>query len=309
MKKKNSTPEHTNRLIDILDGHPFFTKLSDLEEIAIDIRDKKDEENIERGIGEALERGLIKVWNHDPSYITIYVDGKSADNICDEIMGHISNIQDDFSPIILAGLSGIGKGTTADYLQKRIKKSYLWSNGNLFRIIYWQCQLQKIDQRIKAGTISKKEIDVIIVNILDNVKTFIESNDLKILFTKKRRIYDIGKIKNTILKKPSVEGMVETMASVTQGHVINYVRDVVDDLSESAIFILEGRKETLDHVPSEKRFELVIRDRSVLGKRRAAQKIAAGFRRDVLTINDDELRKDSLGKCEKLLSHYRYNGK
>jgi Xaa-Pro aminopeptidase len=89
--------------------------------------------------------------------------------------------------------------------------------------------------------------------------------------------YWVGDIQNTLLKGPLVAGLIPTVAERTQGEVISFANGAIEKLAmEGGIdVIVEGRAQTLDFVDSEHRFELVLNDDEVVGKRRAAQLVGA----------------------------------
>merc|ERR1712008_342197 len=65
-------------------------------------------------------------------------------------------------------------------------------------------------------------------------------------------------------------------AEKSQGEVVRFASEAVQRMGEAgAVDIIEGREQTLIFIPSPYRFCLVLSDTSVLGKRRAAQRLAA----------------------------------
>lgn len=88
--------------------------------------------------------------------------------------------------------------------------------------------------------------------------------------------YWVKDIETTVLKGPLVSGKIPTVAKSTQGEVVKFVRGAVDLLTrEGGVdVIVEGRAETVDFIVSENRYELVMADGSVIGMRRAAQRVA-----------------------------------
>ena len=62
----------------------------------------------------------------------------------------------------------------------------------------------------------------------------------------------------------------------TQGEVILFAADAVETMGKDGIFVLlEGREQTVNYVRTPHRFTLVLSDESLIGKRRAAQRIMA----------------------------------
>ena len=63
---------------------------------------------------------------------------------------------------------------------------------------------------------------------------------------------------------------IPTIAEVTQGECILFVSDALAKMSAAGINVLvEGREQTLNHIRSPHRFELVLDDNSIIGKRQA----------------------------------------
>jgi hypothetical protein len=86
----------------------------------------------------------------------------------------------------------------------------------------------------------------------------------------------VSNIANTILKEPDVSSRVPTVAEQTQGEVVLFAAQAIEILKQNGHnVILEGRAQTLNHIPTPHRFELVIPDVAILGSRRAAQRVMA----------------------------------
>ena len=86
----------------------------------------------------------------------------------------------------------------------------------------------------------------------------------------------ISEVKNTELKSPKVSKNIPTVAELTQGEVILFAADAVETMGKDGIFVLlEGREQTVNYVRTPHRFTLVLSDESLIGKRRAAQRIMA----------------------------------
>lgn len=301
-----SNSYYTNHIISRLKHDNRFKQLSRYELESIQCRDKEDADKIKSGIEYSINKNYISPIGKLPQYCPIIADNKTTEEICSDIQKQLKKTNGKKEPLILVGLSGTGKGTTAKALHQHIKQSLLWSNGNIFRIIYWQCLDRGITKnKYQQGKITDEDIDATILKILDKVSVQIVNEKIDIICTTHDgKNYHIHEIENSILKDPSVESMVEFLAGKTQGHVINFARKSVDTLSKKSMMILEGRKETLNFIPSNNRFELVIRDQSVLGMRRAAQKIADQIEDDILNIEDKKLEQIALEICEKLLDKY-----
>merc|ERR1712203_191397 len=81
---------------------------------------------------------------------------------------------------------------------------------------------------------------------------------------------------NTLLKEPKVGKNIPTVAKETQGEVVKFAGDAVQKMGAAGtVVLLEGREQTLNFIPSPYRFCLMMSDTSVIGERRAAQRIGA----------------------------------
>jgi hypothetical protein len=199
------------------------------------------------------------------------------------------------------------KGTTAALLAKTLPHCVTWSNGNLFRsltllAVTW-CEVNGLS-----------EFDPFRALADDNIRSFMQM----ISFDKVNGEWDViinglginttvSAIQNTDLKSPKVSKCIPTVAQQTQGEVINFARDALEKMRlDGKNILLEGREQTVNYMPTPFRYTLTISDGSLVGKRRAAQRLAAatlsnfkqrnvlkngteGDVSDVLTANDDEL--------------------
>lgn len=86
----------------------------------------------------------------------------------------------------------------------------------------------------------------------------------------------VSQVQNTQLKSPKVSKNIPTVAEVTQGEVILFAANAVDVMGKDGLVVLlEGREQTVNYVRTPYRFSLVLSDESLIGKRRAAQRIMA----------------------------------
>ena len=106
----------------------------------------------------------------------------------------------------------------------------------------------------------------------------------------------VSEVQTTTLKEPRVGKNIPTVAEVSQGEVIKFASEAVTAMGEDGVTVLlEGREATVDHIPSPHRFALTISDSTVIGARRAAQRICGmaakaleveGCRQDVNTVEE-----------------------
>ena len=86
-----------------------------------------------------------------------------------------------------------------------------------------------------------------------------------------------GDVKNTTLKSAAVAANLPAVARASQGHVVKFAAAAVAALAQEGgrCVVLEGREATVNYVPTPHRFTLTMSDGLLIGKRRAAQLIAA----------------------------------
>lgn len=263
------TVEGTRQITNILSANPLFQQLSKFESVSLMQRDIEDEEKLALGIKQAVEEGYLQPVIFKSPYRPINVDDKSVGTIADDIMQQLgSPDRAKGNSIVLAGISGIGKGTTVKELSKRIPNSYIWSNGTIFRTIAWQYQEH-------YPGLPLEQVGNFAEQVLADIYIQFDYNRLRIHLKKPESINCITDLQDNIPRSPKLERLVPLVAQRTQGQVINFTKRIIDRLDQKGrCLILEGRKATLDYIPSPYRFELIADDLTVLGKRRAAQKIA-----------------------------------
>merc|ERR1719277_1607186 len=86
----------------------------------------------------------------------------------------------------------------------------------------------------------------------------------------------VSQIANTLLKEPRVSKHIPAVAKETQGEVVKFAGEAVRKMGEAGtVVLLEGREQTLNFIPSPYRFCLSLADTTIIGARRAAQRVAA----------------------------------
>merc|ERR1712196_696435 len=87
--------------------------------------------------------------------------------------------------------------------------------------------------------------------------------------------YFVFEVEKTVLKDSKVGKNIPTVAEVTQGEVVKFVSGALAKMAAGGINVLvEGREQTLNHIRTPHRFELVFDDNSIIGKRQAALRVA-----------------------------------
>jgi len=85
----------------------------------------------------------------------------------------------------------------------------------------------------------------------------------------------VSEVQATVLKDDKVARNIPTVAEATQGEVINFVQGALQKMAAAGLnILLEGREQTLNHIRTPHRFELVFDDNSIIGKRQAALRVA-----------------------------------
>lgn len=158
------------------------------------------------------------------------------------------------------------------------KQVVCWSNGNVFRsvtllAVTW-CEQQDDCNGFDPARALTKENLTSFMQMLEfgkfngKVDTKITGLGLDLL---------VSEVQNTALKDPKVSKNIPTVAEVTQGEVVLFASDAIQKMGKDGIFVLlEGREQTVNYVRTPLRFTLTLSDISLIGKRRAAQRLAAG---------------------------------
>ena len=163
-------------------------------------------------------------------------------------------------------------------LEEAGKEVVTWSNGNIFRSVTllaatW-CEQQGLDGFDKEKALTPENLQSF-MNMLSFGKnheghydTHIKGFGLDLY---------VSKVQNTELKQSKVSKNIPTVAEVTQGEVILFAAKAVETLREAGkMVLLEGREQTVNYVKTPHRFILMLSDESLIGKRRAAQRVMAG---------------------------------
>lgn len=236
-------------------------------------RDQEDAQKLTQGIELAIEKGVLSDEVKDHPVTKISVSGKTVDEITKEIISKIGDDVQSGGIITLQGLSGTGKGTTVSVLNSLLPKAVTWSNGNVFRSLTLLATTLAKQKSCTLEQILTTEHLASMVAMLSfgkfNNKFDIQINGLG--------IHDlVSEIRNTKLKQPDIVKNIPTVARVTQGEVINIVKEALGKMVDDGItVIVEGREQTLQYIETPHRFELVLKDQQIIGQRRAAQRIMA----------------------------------
>jgi len=260
-------------IIEFCKDNATFQALAKKEMDLIIARDNEDGEKLQAGVNEAIKKGVLPGDLAPPAYTNVEVMGKDAATVADEII--IKLPKEGGCVMILVGLSGTGKGTTVDKLKAKLPNATTWSNGNCFRALTLLAATY-CEQQGKDGF----DPAVLTAENLANWVGMLEFNSFDGKFDIKinglGHDCKVSDVANTLLKEPKVAKNIPAIAKETQGEVVKFAGDAVRKMGEAGtVVLLEGRQQTLDFIPSQYRFCLTMSDQTIIGERRAAQRIAA----------------------------------
>jgi len=245
---------------------PAFRRVSQRLCDEIIQRDNEDGEKLAKGIQHAVDKKVLPAKVNVEPTVTISVSGKTADMVADEIILALGDAPSKGCVMTLQGLSGTGKGTTVAKLKEKLANAQTWSNGNLFRSLTLLAMTAAEQRGCKLqDVLTAKDLDAF-VNMLE-FNRFNGKFDVKIEGLGMKHL--VSEVEKTVLK--TVGKNIPTIAEVTQGEVVNFVQIALKKMSDSGVnVLLEGREQTLNHIRSPHRFELVLDDQIVIGQRQAA---------------------------------------
>lgn len=281
------------------DNNVAFLKVSTKEMAAILQRDREDDTQLAKGIQIAIEKGVIPAHVAVEPITKVDVMGKSADQVAAIIIQQLGSSARTGCVLTLEGLSGTGKGTTVAMLKSQLPHATTWSNGNIFRAL-----------TLLAVTYAEQnQVALEAALTPDNLAAFTKM----IHFGKYNGKFDVlidglghkalvSEIQNTTLKGPAVGRNIPLVAGMTQGEVINFVKAALDQMTADGVSVLlEGRGLTLNYIRTPHRFELVLSDELLIGKRRAAQRMMAEAKASLCCgASDDEVTKALLHALDKI---------
>eukprot|EP00580_Thalassiosira_gravida_P004872 CAMPEP_0201651114 /NCGR_PEP_ID=MMETSP0493-20130528/42464_1 /ASSEMBLY_ACC=CAM_ASM_000838 /TAXON_ID=420259 /ORGANISM="Thalassiosira gravida, Strain GMp14c1" /LENGTH=339 /DNA_ID=CAMNT_0048127387 /DNA_START=351 /DNA_END=1370 /DNA_ORIENTATION=- len=311
LSEQNATT--TNAIIEHYSTSSEFLSLAKSEGDGILQRDDEDASKLQKGIDIAKEKGVLDPQFVPEEYIEVDVLGKSPEDVADEILGTVRKGGDGDGGsggggvVVLCGLSGTGKGTTVAKLKEKLEKEdkkrvVCWSNGNIFRsvtllAVTWCEQQEDCDGFDPSKALTKENL-ASFMGMLEFGK-FNGKFDTKITGLGLNLL--ISEVQNTQLKSPKVSKNIPTVAEVTQGEVVLFASDAISKMGADGIFtLLEGREQTVNYVRTPLRFTLTLSDTSLIGKRRAAQRLAAGALKEVGRKDGDkgeEEKEEVVGKA------------
>lgn len=260
-------------IIENFSSDACFKKLSQRLTAEIMKRDTEDGEKLANGIRIAVAKSVLPQNVEVEPCTKVSVSGRTADEVADEIIKTLGDAPSKGCVLTLQGLSGTGKGTTVAKLKEKVPKTQTWSNGNIFRSI-----------TLLAVTAAEQRgcdfAEVLTPEALDSFVKMLQFGKFNGKFDVKIEglglQYFVSEVEKTVLKDSKVAKNIPTIAEVTQGEVVTFVQGALDQLASDGVnVILEGRQQTLDHIRTPHRFELVLEDPVVIGMRQAALQMGA----------------------------------
>jgi len=145
-----------------------------------------------------------------------------------------------------------------------------WSNGNLFRsftLLAVTCAEQRGCELKEVLTAE----DLAQFGKMLEFDKYAETGRFDVKIEGLGLRYYVSQVEKTFLKDSKVGKHIPTVAEVTQGEVISFVNGALAKMAADGMnVLLEGREQTLNHIRSPHRFELVLEDLAVIGMRQAA---------------------------------------
>ena len=269
----------TNAAIAAFSSDPMFIEFAARETQETLDRDREDVTKLTQGIRRAVARGVLTPDPPVEALTIIDVLGASVDTIVERILtalGYEGLEASSGCIIVLSGLSGTGKGTTVEALQRALPRSVTWSNGNIFRALTFLV-LEHCEST--ATELSEETLTPALLGSLLSRLEFSRGSDghydTKICTAEGKSLL-VSQVQNTKLKDPRISKAIPLVAGMSQGEVVSFSAKAAERMrADGLTVIIEGRVQTLEYVRTKHRFELILSDPGVIGQRRAAQRIVA----------------------------------
>jgi len=185
-------------------------------------------------------------------------------------------------------------------MERNGQKVVTWSNGNIFRSVTllaatW-CERNLDKQEFDADKALSKANLQDYMTMLSFGKF---ANHGTVFDTRIRGLgleLLVSEVQTTDLKSPKVSKNIPTVAEFTQGEVVLFAAQAMELLTKDGwVVLLEGREQTVNYVPTPHRFTLVLSDDTLIGKRRAAQRLMGAAVKELSsTENDNDNDNDTI---------------
>lgn len=276
-------------IIEFFRNNEDFSHLSQFEGDLISRRDEEDDTKLAAGIKISVDRGSLPRDHVAEPYSEIDVLGKTPEEVAQVIINDVQEASTRGSVIVLCGLSGTGKGTTVALLAKSLPNCTTWSNGNIFRSITLLAATWCEQNNCEGFDADAALTDENIANFMKMLSFQKINGKWDVVINGLGLDTSVNEIQNTVLKSPKVAINIPTVARLTQGEVIAFASYALGLMSaDGNNILLEGRQQTVDYIPTPFRYTLVLSDGSLVGKRRAAQRLAAAAFSSV-TLNESNV--------------------
>jgi len=272
------------------DGHFDMLGKQYLDELLE--RDAEDGDKLQKGIQMAIDKGVLPSKVEVEKTTIVFADDKSPAEVTEEVIKALGDAPSKGCVMTLQGLSGTGKGTTVDMLKQKLPKAQTWSNGNIFRSLtllattYAEQKKCSLEETLTPELLKEFMGYLSFDKFGDSFDTKIEGLGLK---------YMVSEVQNTVLK--TISKSIPTVAEKTQGEVVLFIQDALQKMTAAGInVLLEGREQTLNYIRTPHRFELKLKDMSVVGKRQAALIIGSEVKKSIGSVTDAGAIKAALDK-------------
>ena len=266
----------TEAIIATFASDATFASFASAETKQILERDAQDAEKLSAGISAAIKRGVLEANPPVEEQHQIDVLGKTVDDVVSAMKSKLPPAGESCI-IVLSGLSGTGKGTTVAALQSTLERSVTWSNGNVFRSLTWlaleHCTaegLGDLTEELLTPELLGRLVGQLEFGIFDG------KYDTLIHPVSGAAALRVSEVQNTLLKESRIGKAIPLVAKMSQGQVVKFAAQAAETMrADGCTVIIEGRQATLDYVRTPYRFELTLSDPSIIGMRRASQRVMA----------------------------------
>jgi len=282
----------SSAVIEAFRGNADFDKLGKQYLEELHARDNEDGVKLQKGIQLAIDKGVLPAKVDVESTTEVFVDRKTPAEVTQEIIKILGDAPSKGCVMTLQGLSGIGKGTTVDMLKQKLPNAQTWSNGNIFRSLtvlaktYAEQNNCSLEETLTADLLRQFLGYLSFDKYGDSFDIKIEGLGLK---------HMVSEVQNTVLKTVSKD--IPKVAEKTQGEVITFIQDALTKMTAAGVnVLLEGRTQTLNYIRTPHRFELKLKDETLLGQRQAALIIGNEVKQDLGSNPDETAIKTALDK-------------
>eukprot|EP00971_Amphidinium_carterae_P118429 2346488-Amphidinium_carterae.1 len=237
------------------------------------LRDMEDEQKLARGIQLAVKKGVLPADVVVEQVRKVDVTNRTVEDVTAEITSCLHDAPVRGCVLTLQGLSGTGKGTTIAMLAQQLPRSVSWSNGNVFRCL---TLLAVTYSEVNSCPLQEALAPKVLNRLCGMMELERHGDRFDVKIAGLGIEYRVSEIQNTLLKSHRVARNISSVAEVAQGEVIQFVQSALQEMAATGCSVLvEGREQTLSYIRTPFRFELVLKDKNLIGMRQAALLISA----------------------------------